>query len=459
MNRMKIITAFIIALLLIAGAAIYFSINNNNADLGKDIAAQGSENTETRPDESLLQQNDATESVTAAEETEPPQTPEPLKNEEIKILNNSAEYDLKMTLTEDSQKKTGLKLEYYYEGTGVTNTLDSTAIPEIDGIFEKRNENTSKSSTYMIEKAYLNTKLAKVYFIINGNGSSGMLQSDMYVVSLSDASAKKVFSRRGKYGGMSFSKNFKYLGYSYNDPMESSVLQESSLVEIIDCNSDDFVIKDSRTVEDKKIGSNIKPDMVYDYTFVAWYSNNTVKLKQKPVLDEKAAETELLYDISRNLLLNLDGTVISNEKNEDAVETEKPPVESEAARVLKNFYTCLGSENDYPKAMELLDETFTIKLEIFKQFGINELTKSDISAEDATFYSEMLKAASFDKIVNEDSKDGTAEIYYYQNMELSKDNQVRQPMSAQIKKTGNGWKIILLQDADDSKPPFAASNQ
>lgn len=281
----------------------------------------------------------------------------------------------------------------------------------------------------------------------------------MYVISLSDASTKKVFSRRGKFGDMSFSKDFKYLGYSYNDPRESSVLQEASLLEIIDCGSDDFVVKNTRTREDKKIASNMKPETVYDYTFVAWYSNNTVKVKQKPVLDEKAAETDVLYDISRDLLLNLDGTVISNEKNENAEETEKKPVESDADRVLKSFYTCLGSENDYSKAMELLDESFKIKLQIFKQFGISELTKSDISAEDASFYSEMLRAASFDIIVSEDSKDGTVEIYYYQVMKLSADNQVRQPMSAQIKKTGSGWKITLLQDADESKPPFTASNQ
>ena len=459
MNRMKIIIPCIIILLLAAGAAIYFSMNNNKADTGKDIAAPGVENTDTKQEDSPLQENESTGLDTASVETEIlQQIPEPLKTEEIKILNNSPEYELKMTLTEDSEKKTGLRLEYYYEGTGMVNTLDGKVLPEIEGIFEKRAENASESNTYMIEKAYLNTKLAKVYFVINGNGSNSMLQSDMYVISLSDAKTKKVFSNRGKYGGMTFSKDFRYLGYSYNDPPQSSVLQESSLLEIIDCNADDFVIKNSRT-KDGKIGSNMKPGMVYDYTFAAWYSNNAVKLKQKPVLDEKAAEAEVLYDISRNLLLDKNGSVIGIEKKTDAGESGKPPAESAAVKVLKDFYTCLGSENDYQKAMELLDETFSIKLEIFKQFGISELTKSDISTEDASFYSDMLKAASLDAIISEDSKDGTAKIYYYQIMELSTENQARQPMSAQIKKTENGWKITLLQDADGSKPPFTVSQQ
>ncbi|NJD04489.1 MAG: hypothetical protein FIA99_18285 [Ruminiclostridium sp.] len=432
MNRTKSIAACIIVLLLAASAAIYFSMNANNTEKKKDIAALEDESTATVPDDTLRQGNDAAGSVTGSAETELVQTPEPLETEEIKILSNSPEYDLKMTLAEDSEKKTVLKLEYYYDGTGMESTLDSMVIPEIDGLFEKRG-NASNDSNYRIEAAYLNVGLARAYFIVNGDGSTDSIQSDMYVVSLADSGVKKIFSSRGKYGAMFFSKDYKYLGYSYNDPPTSSVLQESSLLEVIDCNTDEFIIRNSRTVNDKKIGSNMKAGAVYDYSFVAWYSNNTVKLKQKPVLDEKAAEVEVLYDISRDLILDKSGNVINTEIPKDAGEPEKLPAESTSLKVLKDFYTYLGSENDYPKAMELLDETFSIKLEIFKQFGISELTKSEISEENASLYSDMLKAARFDAIVKEDSKDGTTEIYYYQTMELSPENIVRQPMSALLK--------------------------
>ncbi len=457
MNRMKIIIAGIVIFLLAAGAAIYIATNaNKGAGDSKDIPAQGTKST---PEDSGLQDSDRTEPDTSSVETELQQTPEPLKTEEIKVSNNSPEYDLKMTLTEDGEKKSSLRLEYYYGGTGTVNTLDSTVIPEIDEIFEKRAEKAPEDKSYRVEKAYLNTKLAKVYFIVNGNGNAGVVQSDMYVFSLADAKAKKVFSNRGKYGGMLFSKDYKYLAYSYNDSEESSVLQESSLLEIIDCSKDDFIVKNSRIKDDKKIGSNMKPESVYDYSFIAWDSNNTVKLKQKPVLDEKAAETDVLYDILKNLILGMDGMAINPEKNAGAGKSEKPPAESDALKALKAFYTCLDSKNEYQKAMEFLDETFTIKLAIFKQFGISELSKSDISAEDADIYSDMLRAASFDIMVSEESKDKIVTIAYYQNMKLSEDNSVRQPMSAQIKKTEKGWKITLLQDADGSKPPFASTQQ
>ncbi len=472
MNRTKIIAAGIVVLLLATGAAIYFSMNHAREGVGKDTAAQGTDSTDRMQEDIPTQEDGEAESDAAsvpAETLEP--TPEPLKTEEIKVVNNSPEYDLSMVLTEDSLKKTSLALEYYYEGSGVVKTFDSTAIPEIEGIFENRAGNDSTEVSYRIVNAYLNVKLARVYFIVNGKGNVDSVQSDMYVIALADAKMKKIFSNMGKYGAMAFSKDGKYLGYSYNAPAGSKAIQESSFLEVIDCNTDELVIKNSRT-KDGKIGTNMEPEAVYDYTFTAWYSNNTVRLKQKPVSEEKAAEAEVLYDISRNLILDKNGNVISFEKAAEAGETTKvtegtkgaegteagkPSTESTALKTLKDFYACLGSENDYPKAMELLDDSFSIKLAIFKQFGISELTKSDITAKDATMFSDMLKAASFDTVVSEESGDEAVTIYYYQNMALSTENQVRQPMSARVQKVEKGWKITLLQDADDTKPPFKSS--
>lgn len=455
MNRIKIITVCIIVIVLAASAALYLSSGINKADTADAIEARGQDNAGSK-DGSETQGSGNTASEASSTATEPTQTEGTLITEDIKIANNSPEYDLKMALTENSGKQTSIKLEYYYEGTGMSNTIDSMAIPEIEGIFEKRAESSEISNAYCIVTAYLNPKLAKAYLIINGNGSNGFMETAMYVVNLADTAVKKVFSGRGKYGQMYFSKDYKYLGYSYNDPLESSVLQESSLLEIINCYTDNFVVRNSRTNDNKKIGSNLKPDSVYDYVFSAWYSNKTVKLRQNSVLDQKSKLKEVLYDISKNLILNMDGSLVNAVKpTEGTSGSEKPPAESAALKALKDFYTYLGSENDYSKGMELLDESFSLKLDLLKQFGISELSKSDISVENASIYSNMLKAAKFEALVKEEFKDSEALIYYYQIMELSPGNQVRQPMSARIKKTGNGWKITAIEDTDGTKPPFA----
>ena len=193
MKRMKIITVCIIILAVATGAAVYFYFINNKADTGKDIVALGTEADETQQDTSAAGSDE-----TSGQTDIPQKTAEPLQTENIEISNNSPEYDLKMTLTEDNDKQVSLKLEYYYEGTGMVNTLDSTVIPEIKNIFEKRTEDSSNNTSYRIENAHLNSKLAKVYFVINGNGNSDMMQSDMYVVSLAHATIKKIFSNRGK---------------------------------------------------------------------------------------------------------------------------------------------------------------------------------------------------------------------------------------------------------------------
>lgn len=468
MNRTGItVVSIVIILLLAAGAAVYYGMNRDR-QTGVEHTATQAENS-TGEQDAQLQNNEGTETETGetgpgGEETV--QGVEVVLSEEIKLDNNSPEYDLKMSLVENGEGKTSIKLEYYYDGIGTVKFVHEEAVPEVREIFRKRTDGNASEGSYTIGKAWFNTRLGKVYFIINGEAVSGYAIADMYVITLGDGAARKIFSNRGRYKELSFSKDYRYLCYSYEDSPESSILQESILFEVIDCNIDELIIKNSR-IKEVKIGSNINKEMVFDYTFKAWHSDSKVRLLQKPVSDVKLPEAEVLYDISGDLMLNLDGSVIEEAKKPDETKPQqeqgneeaqvKANAESESAlAVLKEFYGFLGSESEYEKAMDLLDETFVIKLAIFRQFGISELTKADITAEDAAFYSEILRAASFDTVAAEERKETEVTIYYYQSIELSPGNQVRQPMLAIVKKSEKGWKIALLQDADESQPPFKA---
>ena len=119
--------------------------------------------------------------------------------------------------------------------------------------------------------------------------------------------------------------------------------------------------------------------------------------------------------------------------------------------VIRNFYSYLDSVDDYAKAMLLLDDGFRLRMAMLKQFGIDEVLKSDIDAEyeddNASIYSNLLKAAKLDSVTDSKiSEDGSAKITYYHILALSGDSGVRQQMSAELKKTGKGWRIILIED-------------
>jgi hypothetical protein len=120
--------------------------------------------------------------------------------------------------------------------------------------------------------------------------------------------------------------------------------------------------------------------------------------------------------------------------------------ESEQVKLLKSFYSYLGSEEDYKKAMDLIDKDFIFKMDLLKQFGIEYILKSDFDAEDASMYSQLLKTAKFDTIAGEDSKDGVYTISYYHYLGQNSESQLRQLMVARMKKSDGLWKIISIEE-------------
>jgi hypothetical protein len=452
MGRKNFILIFSVAALLVIAAVTYFTFNKAGINTGTVQAEQSStEDTQAAVQEDAAVQTAASDApIETAVQSEVLSI---LKSEDIEVKLNSPEYDLKVSLYEDSSKQTFLKLEYYIEGVGTVNEIDSAGIPEIKDIFEKRSK-SPESNAYKIMYAYLNTKFSKLYLFINNNVLEDIVQTSIYTVNLQDSPVKRLLSTQGKFTVPAFNKDLSLLAYSYFDSPLSSVFQEKILFEVIDCKTDDFVIKGSRDKAGSRIGNDRDSNSVYDYSFISWKSNNSALLKQGVWSKSDAAtitdtQTDVLFDIAKNRFFNTDGSEIKpDDSNMVKPGSTKAPAESEALKVLKSFYAYLSSENDYSKAMELLDPDFKLQLELLKQFGTDYIIKSDIDVGEASIYGDILKAAKLDSIIKEEQKDGIYTIYYNQILAMNADSQIQQAMTAQIKKRNGSWKITLIKDTD-----------
>ncbi len=371
-----------------------------------------------------------------------------------------------------------------------------------DGSVTNADQDT-QNKPYAIGQALLNPAHGQLYLLINGASVNGFMQSSFYLVDLNDLSVKKLFSYPAKYGRMSFNRDFSMLAYSFTDPAHMSSYQEDELLEVFDCMNGEFLVKGSRKADQSLIGTNSDPDFIYDYIFIGWHTLDMVKLDQT-VRTKDNADTEpicinVYYDIKSDLLLDADGNTISmdniigsgqdssadengtgsrdgdsgtdgnadlggatkengddpadtdpGQSPEDGADTSKAD-DSEPVRLLKGFYSCLGSTSQYPNAMQMLDDGFVLRLGMLKQFGIDEIHKRDIDAQysdsNVTIYADLFKTARFDKLVSERVvDDNTAVIRYYQTLGLSVDSQFRQLITATLIKRNDGWIITLIED-------------
>lgn len=419
-----------------------------------------------------------------------------INREKVEVNYNTPEYDLGLELCEDSGKKTFIRMQYYQNGTTVVNELDDGELPELANLFESRAEKASGDKAFRIGQALLNPVHSQLYLLINGTPLDAYVQSSFYLVDLNDMSVKKLFSSPGKYGKMTFNKDYSMLAWSFGDPPVMSAHQEDNLLEIFDCAAGDFLVKGNVYTGGKRLGSNSDPKLLYDYEFVSWKSTTVLKLKQavRPLSnpDGGLTQTDVLYDIKKNLLLNPDGSeqkLSGGEAANGTTDSGKPgtatggavsgnaasgnansgsavsgdreatgkadgdnpadAAESEPLKTLKAFYSYLGSLNNYAKAMNLLDDNFKLRLQLMKQFGAEELVKSDIDKENASLYSELLRTARFDSLSQEVTKDGVSSILYFQILEPSPGTEINQQMTATLKKTSKGWKITLIEDGLD----------
>jgi len=485
---------FIVAVLMLAAAIIYFD-TELLGHVKQTSQQQGSAGDETEngfedmtdPDTSM--EEDAGEpgddTGTGSSETGEDEEDRPIFSESVTVSYNTPEYDLAMMLCEDKDNRAFLRLKYYMDGASVENELDQEQIPELAGIFESRGDagqgdkqqagSAEQSSVpegdrpYSIGQALLNPVRGQLYIMVNGAKLDQYIQSSFYMVDLNDMSVKKLFSYPAKYGKMYFSRDFSKLAYSFLDPPKTNMYPEDSVVEVFDCINSEFLIRGSRKADDSVIGKNSAPGYIYDYTFEGWQSPGVIKLAQiaRPSGNNGAepVRSEVLYDIEADLLLNLDGTEISpaGSGGGDGMGEENGPADNsgtgtaegnqpdrnEPVEQLKLFYRYLGSDADYSRAMLMLADDFVLRMGLLTQFGVNEIYKSDIDAnqESAAVYADLLRAARFGSLVGVSMPDeDTAEISYIHTIGLTEDSQFSQEMKATMKKQGANWVITLIED-------------
>gem|GEM_PF-1014660 len=396
-----------------------------------------------------------------AEETAGSEVIEIIKSEEIKVVGNSPEYDLKAYLCKNSKNEEFIKFEYYNSGVGTEKDLTTAQVPELEGVFEKGNEALKEKDGFQARPVYLNARYSKAYITVEGNANADFVKTTMYVFNLKDQSLKKLFSNTGRYTEPCFSADYKYLAYSYYDSPASSIYQENSLLEVISSVTDEFIVKGSRNDKGVLIGGIDSSGRIFDYSFISWNSNSTVRLKETVWTkktgtsgDVEKNSREVLYDIERNLFLNLNGSIMEKGGILPKQENQKVKQESGAAKTLGDFYSYLGSEKDYNKALEILSDDFTLELNILEQFGVEVLTKDDIDLESASIYADLLRKAKLDSIVKEEAKGDTSTIYYYQLFSIKESSQLRQPIIAQLKKADGKWKILGAKEASGEEAPF-----
>lgn len=498
MKTRKSLIVFLIAVLMLATAIIYFDTKlldhvKQTTKQQENTEEAGEENPEPSMQEPAVEndeesQEDVPEDA-AGTDTADAETDDDLliASESVPVSYNTPEYDIEVELCENKDMKTFIRLKYYRDGASVGNEIDEEQIPELAGIFESRNEagggdgtqqndaeeqgtTSEEDRPYSIGQALLNPVHGQLYLMVNGARTDQYIQSSFYLVDLNDLSVKKLFSYPAKYGRMYFNRDFSMLAYSFSDPPKMKVYQEDSILEIFDCANSEFVVRGSRRDGDSVIGKNSAPGYIYDYIFISWHAPGVVRLTRdaRPA-DDSGAEpvrSELLYDVETDLLLNLDGTELSMEDNGESADgqgteekgtgdtggpgtEEGQPDESGPAAQLRLFYKYLGSTDEYPKAMLMLDDNFVLRMGMLAQFGVSEIHKSDIDAQEGNvaLYAELLRATKFDSLVSVRMPDeNTAVVSYMHSIGLAPDSQLSQLMTARMAKKGESWVITLIED-------------
>lgn len=494
-KRRKSLIVFLVSILMLAGAIIYFDTKlldhvkqtsqqqeNQEEEAGGDSTAVTEQGLSDEGDgEDGEEQKDDDGSVASDTDSEEDQLN---FSENVPVSYNSPEYDISVQLCENKDKRAFLKLRYYKDGATVENELDEGQIPELADIFGSRGGNGQSDGTqqkdvafqagdtpYSIGQALLNPVHGQLYLMVNGAGMGQYVQSSFYVIDLGDMSVKKLFSYPAKYGKMYFNRDFSLLAYSFSDPPNMNVYQEESIVEVLDCANLEFLIRGSRKPDNSIIGRNSAEGFIYDYAFEGWHTSGIIKLiREKRPEDDTGVEPvqmEVLYDIAADLLLNLDGTELSegdSDKGGDSQgmdpggpdDTGSVPGDEDLTEAgdpveqLMSFYRYLGSDADYHKAMLMLGDDFVLRMGILTQFGVSEIHKSDIDAQgDASMYAELLRAARFDSLADVQMPDeNTAVISYQHAIGLTAESQFSQLMKARMERRGTSWVITLIEDGN-----------
>ena len=265
MKRVKSVFALIVAVLIWAAAIIYIDsklLDNitdtaqHSSGTGADSYLSGRGMNDEDPDDAGSDRVDA-EDVYAGSEV--------LKSyEDVPVSCNTAEYDIRVRLCEDSSNRTFIRLEYYRDGITEINELDEEQIPEL------------RAAQHSIGQALLNPVWGQLYLLVSGEPVGGYFKSCFYVVDLTDMSLERIFSHAARCGPMSFNSNFSMLAYGISAPAGMDDYKENEFIEIFDCENVRYLVKESRKQDGALIGSDIDLDFIFGYKFDGWSSADKI---------------------------------------------------------------------------------------------------------------------------------------------------------------------------------------
>lgn len=435
-----------IAAVLVAAVAAYLAFTGAWKGAAADVPGGGPDSA-SRPD--TAPEDNAGELENTADSALEPENEEEAVALELEVLNNTAEFDLRCFFVNAVPGARRLRLEYYLDGEGVTGELGSEQLEELAAGAQSGDAPGSAP----VKRVILNPLYEKVYILLEAPGDGEFRSTALYSYGLRSGSPSRVFSEYCKLTDLYFSKDFRLMGYTFLDSPASSVYQEAALLEIVSCEKDDRAVKGSRTADGRLIGRLQEPGLIYDYHLLGWSSNTVAKLREESYPKAGGGEKqvrELLYDVAGNALLNAGGTPLTAEEEKPAETTETAGAAVEA---LKQFYELLSDGSRYKEAMELLDSGFTIELDLFRQFGLEALTKSDIDLEEASLYGELLKAAKLESLVKEE-RDGEKTVLYYYQVFSTEQAQTRQAIKAELVLKDKKWLLFSVKERNPEEEPF-----
>lgn len=403
-----------------------------------------------------------------------------IESRSIAVTGNSPLYDLKIFLQKNKQGDSFLRFEYYHNGSSKSEVVDKSQIPELISIANKKQRTEPKEETveihnYGVKAAWLNPVYEKVYLLVEGESLSTVTGAAIYSYNLNSLLVKKVFSRAGYYSDLFFTDNYKYLGFSYKITGVDSTSQEESFLQVVDCESDEMIITESRHLDGSTIGKNRDKDLLYSYTFLGWKSNDTSELKETSVKktgtnegNARSVERKVRYNINEDLFMDENGRILeeSNSSQNDFVvqndddtgtqesrgtqDEEGKDLEDHPGKTLEKFYQYLSSDGTglYENAMDLLDDGFVLEMNMFKQFNISEVRKSDISLDNVSVYRELLKAAKLDSISGVITEGDTSSIDYIQSLAINEGQEFKQKLKAFLRRCEDGWKILSIKEVN-----------
>lgn len=394
-----------------------------------------------------------------------------VKSENIDVIGNSLEYDLKAATYENEAGNILIKLEYYLDGVGTVEELSQEQLPEIKDMFIKREGQASKKG-YRIKQLYLHAKKAKVYLIIEGKDFGDEVETSIYSYTLGSGKPERLFNTRGNFSGPLFNRDMSYMAFSC---IITENNEEASLLQIVECETDEFIVNSNRTAKDTPVGKKTEDGRKQDYLLVSWHTGKIVRLNliirsqgQHKIREGLSEAKEVLYDFTQDIFYDLDGKPLNDsDDNENSLQKSESEniqkeqttlkEESECIKALKEFYSYMSSQNEYQKAYDMLDENFVMQMNLLKQFGIAELRKQDMDIYSFPLYAHLFKSARIESIVSEEMLDDSLTIiYFFQTFASEGSNEeIRMPVVFRMKKFETDWKILQITDGSLSDKPFS----